>query len=70
MDTQHRFDYALQSLSEVRYDVWRDYDPEDSAPLLCAEDARSRFDKVSPQKLIADHTDWRFLNEVKRELKV
>jgi NitT/TauT family transport system substrate-binding protein len=27
------------------------------------------FIKSSPQKLIADHTDWRFLNELKRELK-
>jgi NitT/TauT family transport system substrate-binding protein len=26
--------------------------------------------KSSPQKLIAQGTDWRFLNELKRELKV
>jgi NitT/TauT family transport system substrate-binding protein len=25
--------------------------------------------KSSPQKLIAEHTDWRFLNELKREMK-
>jgi NitT/TauT family transport system substrate-binding protein len=25
--------------------------------------------KSSPQRLIAEHTDWRFLNELKRELK-
>jgi len=25
-----RYDYALQALSEIRYDVWRDYDPEDT----------------------------------------
>jgi NitT/TauT family transport system substrate-binding protein len=25
--------------------------------------------KSSPQKIIADGTDWRFLNEFKRELK-
>jgi NitT/TauT family transport system substrate-binding protein len=25
--------------------------------------------KTSPQKIIADATDWRFLNELKRELK-
>jgi NitT/TauT family transport system substrate-binding protein len=25
--------------------------------------------KSSPNKLIADRTDWRFLNELKRELK-
>jgi NitT/TauT family transport system substrate-binding protein len=27
------------------------------------------FIKSSPQKIIAENTDWRFLNEVKRELK-
>jgi NitT/TauT family transport system substrate-binding protein len=27
------------------------------------------FIKASPQKIIADGTDWRFLNELKRELK-
>ena len=25
-----RYDYALQALSEIRYDVWRDYSPEDT----------------------------------------
>jgi NitT/TauT family transport system substrate-binding protein len=25
--------------------------------------------KTDPQKLIAEHTDWRFLNELKLELK-
>jgi len=27
------------------------------------------FIKSSLQKIIADNTDWRFLNELKRELK-
>jgi NitT/TauT family transport system substrate-binding protein len=25
--------------------------------------------KLTPNKIIADHTDWRFLDELKRELK-
>ena len=25
--------------------------------------------KSNPQKLISEHTDWRFLNELKREMK-
>ena len=28
-----------------------------------------RHDQVDPDKIIAEGTDWRFLNEVKRELK-
>jgi NitT/TauT family transport system substrate-binding protein len=27
------------------------------------------FIKSSPQKVVADRTDWRFLNALKRELK-
>jgi hypothetical protein len=36
---------------------------------LCAATTRGRLDQVEPQKIIADGTDWRFLNELKRELK-
>ena len=65
-----RYDYALQSLSEVRYDVWRDFDPEDSLRFYALRMYEAGLIKSSPQKLIADHTDWRFLNKVKRELRV
>ena len=30
---------------------------------------RLGFIKSTPQKIIAESTDWRFLNELKRELK-
>lgn len=65
-----RFDYALQALSELRYDVWRDYDHEDSLLFYALRLYEAGLIKSDPQKLIAEHTDWRFLNELKRELKV
>ena len=37
--------------------------------LLCAAPARGRHDQATPQKIIAQGTDWRFLNELKKELK-
>jgi NitT/TauT family transport system substrate-binding protein len=64
-----RYDYALQVLSEVRYDVWRDYDPEDTLRFYALRLHEAGFIKSSPNKLIAEHTDWRFLDELKRELK-
>jgi len=64
-----RYDYALQALSEVRYDVWRDYDPEDTLRFYGLKLYEAGIIKTDPQKLIAEHTDWRFLNELKRELK-
>jgi NitT/TauT family transport system substrate-binding protein len=64
-----RYDYALQMLNETRYDVWRDYDPEDTLLFYALRMHEAGLIRSSPQKLIAEHTDWRFLNELKRELK-
>jgi NitT/TauT family transport system substrate-binding protein len=64
-----RYDYALQTLTELPYDKWRDYDPEDSLRFYALRMREAGMTKSSPQKIIADGTDWRFLNELKRELK-
>jgi NitT/TauT family transport system substrate-binding protein len=64
-----RYDYAAQALSELPYDRWRDYDAEDTIRFYALRMREVGFIKSSPQKIIADGTDWRFLNELKRELK-
>src|SRR5215831_11634394 len=64
-----RFDYALQTLKELPYDKWRDYDAEDTMRFYALRLHDVGFVRSSPQKIIADGTDWRFLNELKRELK-
>jgi NitT/TauT family transport system substrate-binding protein len=64
-----RYDYASQTLSEVPFDKWREYDPEDSMRFYALRLREAGLIKSSPQKIIAGSTDWRFLNELKRELK-
>ena len=64
-----RYDYALQSLQELPYDKWREYDPEDTVRYYTLRLHEAGFIKSSPQKIIAEGTDWRFLNELRRELK-
>jgi NitT/TauT family transport system substrate-binding protein len=64
-----RYDYALQTLSDVPYDRWREYDPEDTIRFYALRLQEVGLIKSSPQKLIAESTDWRFFNELKRELK-
>jgi NitT/TauT family transport system substrate-binding protein len=64
-----RYDYALQTLSELPYDRWREYDHEDTLRFYALRLHEARMIKSSPQKIIADGTDWRFLDELKRELK-
>jgi NitT/TauT family transport system substrate-binding protein len=68
-DFNPRYDYALQTLSELPYDKWREYDHEDTIRFYALRMHEAGFIKSSPQKIIADGTDWRFLNELKRELK-
>jgi NitT/TauT family transport system substrate-binding protein len=64
-----RYDAALQVLKELPYNVWREYDPEDTVRFYALRLHEAGMLKSSPQKLIAQGTDWRFLNELKRELK-
>jgi NitT/TauT family transport system substrate-binding protein len=64
-----RYDYALQTLSEVPYDRWRIYDAEDTVRFYALRLHELGFVRSTPQKIITDGTDWRFLNELKRELK-
>jgi NitT/TauT family transport system substrate-binding protein len=64
-----RYDYAFDALSELPYDKWREYDPEDTLRFYALRMREAGFIKSTPQKIIAEGTDWRFLNELKRELK-
>ena len=64
-----RYDFALQGLSELPYDKWREYDAEDTIRFYALRLHEIGMIRSSPQKIIAEGTDWRFLNELKRELK-
>jgi NitT/TauT family transport system substrate-binding protein len=64
-----RYDYALQSVSELPYDKWREYDPEDTLRFYALRLHDAGLIKSAPNKIIAENTDWRFLDELKRELK-
>jgi NitT/TauT family transport system substrate-binding protein len=64
-----RYDYALQALKEIPYAKWREYDPEDTIRFYSLRLREAGMIKATPNKILADGTDWRFLNELKRELK-
>jgi len=64
-----RYDYALQTLKENGYDKWREYDAEDTIRFYALRLHETGFVKSTPQKIIAEGTDWRFFEELKRELK-
>jgi NitT/TauT family transport system substrate-binding protein len=64
-----RYDYALQALKELPYAKWQDYDAEDTMRFYSLRLREAGMVKSNPNKIIADGTDWRFFNELKRELK-
>jgi NitT/TauT family transport system substrate-binding protein len=64
-----RYDYALQSLREVPYGKWREYDPEDTIRFYALRLREAGMIRSTPSKIIADGTDLRFWNELRRELK-
>jgi NitT/TauT family transport system substrate-binding protein len=63
------YGYALQTLQELPYRAWRDFDPEDSVRYFALRLNEAGFIKSTPDRIIAEHTNWRFFNEVKRELE-
>ena len=64
-----RYDYTIQALREVPYAKWREYDPEDTVRFYSLRLHEAGFIKSSPQKILAQGTNWRFLKELKKELK-
>jgi NitT/TauT family transport system substrate-binding protein len=63
------YDIALVTLQSTQHDKWRDYDAADSVRFYALRMREAGMIKSSPQAIIANGTDWRFLNELKRELK-
>ena len=65
------YDDTLQMLSrDVSYDRWREYDPEDTIRFYGLLLHQIGMVKSTPDKIIAQSTDWRILDELKKELKV
>jgi NitT/TauT family transport system substrate-binding protein len=63
------YDIALEVVQEVSYNAWRTFNSEDTLRFHALRLHEVGMIKSSPQKLIEQGTDWRFLNELKRELK-
>ena len=55
-------------MKELPYRRWRDANPEDTLRFHALRLYEVGMIKTHP-KLIAQGTDWRFLNELKKELK-
>jgi NitT/TauT family transport system substrate-binding protein len=63
------FGFALDSVKEIGYGTWRDYQAEDTMRYWALRLREFGFIKSDPKKLLAQSTDWRFIEQLKKELK-
>jgi NitT/TauT family transport system substrate-binding protein len=63
------FDYAQDAMKTIPYGKWRDYSPADTVRFYALRLQEAGMIRSSPQKILAQGTDWRLFQELKRELK-
>ena len=67
---REHYDLARQTLIDIPYASWRELDPENTLRFYALWLYEFRELNSSPSKLITKGSDWRFLEQIKRELKV
>ena len=63
------YELSVQSLRDIPFKRWREYDSADSLRFYALRLHEAGLVKSSPQKLLAQGTDWRFIEQIKREMK-
>ena len=69
LEISKSYEYALQALKDLPYNRWRELDPTDAVRFWSLRLHEAGLIKNGPNKIIAQGTDWRFFNELKKELK-
>jgi NitT/TauT family transport system substrate-binding protein len=64
-----RYDIGLEVLQKLPYNRWRDASPADTIRFHALRLHEVGMIRTPPNKLLAQGTDWRFLNELRKELK-
>ena len=63
------YEHSVQALRDVPYKRWREYDSADSLRFYALRLHEAGFIKSNPQKLLAQGTNWRFVEQLKKEMK-
>ncbi len=64
-----RIEYAQRLLRETSYGAWRTYDPADTLRFFSLRLREAGLVKATPSEIIARGTDFRFSDQLRRELK-
>jgi NitT/TauT family transport system substrate-binding protein len=62
-------DRLLEAVKEIGFRKWRDFNPDDTMRFWALRLREMGIIKGDPKALVARGTDWRFIAEIKRELK-
>jgi len=60
---------SVQALRETSYKRWREFDSADTLRFYALRMHEAGMLKSAPQKLLGQGTDWRFIEQLRRELK-
>jgi NitT/TauT family transport system substrate-binding protein len=63
------YENAALALKDIPYRRWREYDSADSLRFYALRLHEGGLIQANPQKLLAQGTDWRFIEQLKKELK-
>jgi len=63
------YQYSVENLKEIPYDVWREYDPADTIRFYALRLKEAGFIKSTPKQILERGTDFSYLAELKQELK-
>ncbi|MEX2247270.1 MAG: ABC transporter substrate-binding protein [Dehalococcoidia bacterium] len=64
------YDSVLHTVMHMSYSAWRDFNPEDTMRFVALRLKEAGIVKSTPGELIARASDWRYLEQIKRELAV
>jgi NitT/TauT family transport system substrate-binding protein len=69
MKVRPEAEYAsiLRALKEIPYGRWREYNPEDTVRFYALRMRDTGMIATAPQEFIEQHTDWRFINALKKD---
>ena len=63
-------EYAGTALAEIPFNAWRSYDPEDSVRFPALRLKKAGLLKGTPNRIVSRGTDFRFIEEIRREMKI
>jgi NitT/TauT family transport system substrate-binding protein len=66
---EKRTEYAVEVLKQLPYGRWREFSPDDTLRFYALRLHEAAMIKATPQKILNQTADWRFLNELRKELK-